>query len=64
MYPGALPDDPSRLLIPARAGAGRWLDADFGVMEFAPARIDLRPGEGPPHIRLDRALEFLVGDRL
>lgn len=64
MYPGALPEDPSRLLAPARAGAGRWLDADFGVMEFAPARIALRPGEGPPHIRLDRALQFLVGDRL
>ncbi|WP_147393209.1 YcjX family protein, partial [Paracoccus siganidrum] len=23
-----------------------------------------RPGDGPPHIRLDRAAEFLIGDRL
>ena len=24
----------------------------------------LEPGEGPPHIRLDRAAQFLIGDRL
>lgn len=64
MYPGELPTDPARLLSPARLGAERWLDADFGLMNFAPARLTLRPGEGPPHIRLDRAAEFLIGDRL
>ena len=64
MYPGQLPGDPARLLSPARLGAERWLDADFGLMGFAPARISRRPGEGPPHIRLDRAAEFLFGDRL
>ena len=64
MYPGRLPDDPARLLAPARDGADRWLDAEFGLMSFAPARMALRPGDGPPHIRLDRAVEFLIGDRL
>ena len=64
MYPGRLPDDPARLLAPAREGAERWLDAEFGLMSFAPARMALRPGDGPPHIRLDRAVEFLIGDRL
>jgi predicted YcjX-like family ATPase len=64
MYAGELPEDPAALLAPARAGAERWLDADYGVMAFAPARLSLRPGEGPPHIRLDRAAEFLIGDRL
>ena len=64
MYPGQLPGDPARLLSPARQGAERWLDADFGLMSFAPGRMSLRPGEGPPHIRLDRAAEFLIGDRL
>ena len=64
MYPGELPSDPARLLSPARKGADRWLDADFALMAFAPARLNLRPGEGPPHIRLDRAAEFLIGDRL
>jgi predicted YcjX-like family ATPase len=64
MYPGELPSDPARLLSPAREGAEAWLGADYGVMSFAPARITRRPGEGPPHIRLDRAAEFLLGDRL
>ena len=64
MYPGALPTDPSRLLSPAREGADVWLEADYHLMTFAPARLTLRPGEGPPHIRLDRAVEFLIGDQL
>ncbi|SLN60171.1 hypothetical protein ROJ8625_03052 [Roseivivax jejudonensis] len=63
-YPGDLPQDPQRLLGPARDGAERWLDADYGIMTFAPAKLSLRPGEGPPHIRLDRAAQFLIGDRL
>ena len=64
LYPGTLPDVPSRLLVPAQQGAERWLDGDYSVMRFAPAAGTLRPGEGPPHIRLDRAAEFLIGDRL
>ena len=64
MYPGALPSDPARILAPARQGAEAWLDADFALMGFAPARSVLKPGDGPPHIRLDRAAEFLFGDRL
>ena len=63
-YPGRLPDDPSRLLNPARQGAEAWLEADYEVMRFAPQRLELRPGDGPPHIRLDRAAQFLLGDRL
>lgn len=64
MFAGELPSDPSRILAPARAGAEAWLDADFSLMNFAPARMALKPGEGPPHIRLDRAAQFLIGDRL
>ncbi len=64
LWPGELPEDPGRLLVPAREGAERWLDGDFGLMDFLPAPGTLRPGEGPPHIRLDRAAEFLLGDRL
>ncbi len=63
-YPGELPDDPARLLSPAREGAEGWLDGDYGAMVFAPPRLTLKPGDGPPHIRLDRAAEFLFGDRL
>ncbi len=64
MYPGELPGDPARILAPAREGAERWLNADFALMGFAPSRVARKPGEGPPHIRLDRAAEFLIGDRL
>ncbi|WGW03688.1 YcjX family GTP-binding protein [Tropicibacter oceani] len=63
-YPGELPQDPAHLLGPAREGADSWLDQDYRIMRFAPARLTLKPGEGPPHIRLDRAAQFLIGDRL
>lgn len=63
-YPGDLPEDPSHLLNPAQQGADKWLDQDYKVMRFAPAPLTLKPGDGPPHIRLDRAAEFLFGDRL
>ncbi|MDB6176722.1 YcjX family protein [Paracoccus sp. Z330] len=64
LYPGELPADPAALLHPARSGATEWLDGDYAVMNFAPAPMTARPGDGPPHIRLDRAAEFLIGDRL
>ncbi|MGD9919041.1 MAG: YcjX family protein [Paenirhodobacter sp.] len=64
LYPGDLPEDPAQLLAPAREGAQHWLEADFGLMQFEPAPVKLRPGEGPPHIRLDRAADFLIGDKL
>ena len=64
LYPGELPADPAALLGPARQGADRWLDADYALMAFRPAPITLKPGDGPPHIRLDRAAEFLLGDKL
>lgn len=63
-YPGDLPADPSKLLNPARDGAQKWLDADYAVMSFAPAPLTRRHGDGPPHIRLDRAAEFLIGGML
>jgi len=63
-YPGELPADPAALLVPAAQGESRWLDADYAIMDFAPAPLTLKPGDGPPHIRLDRAAEFLIGDRL
>jgi len=64
MYPGTLPEDPAHLLAPARDGQSDWLDQDFSLMRFAPPKLTLSPGDGPPHIRLDKALEFLIGDLL
>ena len=63
-YPGDLPEDPNHLLNPAREGAVEWLDQDYQVMRFAPAPLTLKPGDGPPHIWLDRAAQFLIGDKL
>ena len=63
-HAGDLPSDPNAILSPARAGQGAWLEGDFNAMRFAPASLNLKPGEGPPHIRLDAAAEFLLGDRL
>ena len=63
-YPGELPADPAQLLVPAREGHREWLDGDYAAMNFRPAANTLRPGDGPPNIRLDRAAEFLIGDRL
>jgi len=63
-YPGPLPTDPMHILGPARDGATDWRGTDYQAMSFAPAPLTLKPGEGPPHIRLDRAAQFLIGDRL
>ncbi len=63
-YPGDLPENPSALMSVAEDGAAEWLDGDYQIMKFAPARLTLKPGEGPPHIRLDRAAQFLIGDKL
>ena len=67
LHPGDLPEDPATVLAEARADAPRdagWLGGDFQVMQFLPPPPGGRPGDGPPHIRLDRALDFLIGDRL
>ncbi|MEL6609187.1 MAG: YcjX family protein [Pseudomonadota bacterium] len=63
-YPGELPTDPARILSPARNGAEDWPFGDVEVQSFRPPVQSLAPGDGPPHIRLDKALEFLIGDRL
>ncbi|MEM6477599.1 MAG: YcjX family protein [Pseudomonadota bacterium] len=63
-YPGELPIDPSRILNPAREAAEDWPFGEVAVMRFQPALQDIAPGDGPPHIRLDKAAEFLLGDRL
>lgn len=64
MFAGELPGDPATLLAPALAGKTKWLDAEFNVMNFLPAKNTLKHGLGVPHIRLDKATEFLIGDKL
>jgi hypothetical protein len=45
--------------------AGRE-DVDFRFLRFRPPRLDSHDPDGPalPHIRLDRTLQFLIGDKL
>jgi predicted YcjX-like family ATPase len=73
VFPGELPADPAATLayaataLPGKAPSD-WADANYAAVKFAPPRwgsangaID---GRGPPHIRLDAALEYLIGDKL
>ncbi len=64
LHPGDMPEDATKLLDVARKGQQVWLDDGFALMEFLPPVLNLTEGMGPPHIRLDRALEFLIGDKL
>jgi predicted YcjX-like family ATPase len=63
VFPGDLPEDPTRLLDGSITLAGT-----VQFPRFRPPRLDLGAGSGatavPPHIRLDRAIEFLLGDKL
>ena len=40
-----------------------WVNERFNFVEFKPPRLANIHGDGIPHIRLDRALEFLIGDK-
>lgn len=64
MHAGDLPIDPAHMLTPASRGDADWLDGDFDIMRFAPPVLTRKPGDGLPHIRLDKAAQFLIGDRL
>jgi len=59
VFPGELPDDP-RAVFRGEGFAGA--DNDWRFVRFRPPL--LAAGAVAPHIRLDRALQFLIGDRL
>jgi predicted YcjX-like family ATPase len=40
-----------------------WVEGRFNFIEFKPPRLANVHGAGLPHIRLDRTLEFLLGDK-
>ncbi|MGP9791576.1 YcjX family protein [Roseinatronobacter sp. NSM] len=63
-HAGDLPTDPAQLLGRSQHDARRWLDADYRIMQFAPAPLTRAPGDGLPHIRMDSAADFLIGDLL
>jgi uncharacterized protein len=73
-FPGDLPGDPEQLF--SGDDAFRGLSSaspektDFRFLRFRPPQLDRQETDGPadgpmlPHIRLDRALQFLIGDKL
>src|SRR3954468_1332553 len=54
LYPGEIPDDPREL--------NRDSTRRLNFLEFRPPTLVGRHGRGLPNIRLDQALEFLIGD--
>lgn len=65
LYPGELPADPNLLFEPGGRGF-RGLasgDSDFRFLRFRPP-AGIGATTPLPHIRLDRALQFLLADRL
>ncbi|RAI42966.1 YcjX family protein [Rhodoplanes roseus] len=70
LFPGDLPADPERVFDVGRTGfqglaAASPEDAEFRFLRFRPPRIERTVDGMPtlPHIRLDRVLQFLIGDR-
>ena len=69
-FPGDLPADPEQLFgsdSPFRGLTAEAAEkADFRFLRFRPPLLERDGDEEPalPHIRLDRALQFLLGDRL
>ncbi len=69
IFPGALPelDEGEGSAWKFRGlAAGAQEESDFRFLKFRPPLLDASAGAEPalPHIRLDRALQFLIGDRL
>jgi predicted YcjX-like family ATPase len=69
-FPGDLPADPEALFTGDGAFAGlanaSAEKSDFRFLRFRPPQLEQEGPDGAalPHIRLDRALQFLIGDRL
>ncbi|MFK8250820.1 YcjX family GTP-binding protein [Ancylobacter terrae] len=69
VFPGDLPEDPGALFDPAKGfkGLADAQGGDFRFLRFRPPLVGRDADGNPlplPHIRLDRALQFLLGDRL
>jgi predicted YcjX-like family ATPase len=69
-FPGDLPADPEQLFNGETAFRGLSSataeKTDFRFLRFRPPQLESPGTDDPtlPHIRLDRALQFLIGDRL
>jgi len=69
-FPGDLPTDPELLFNSINSfqglSNGGAEKSDFRFLRFRPPKLEREGTNEPslPHIRLDRALQFLIGDRL
>ncbi|KRB60213.1 amino acid regulated cytosolic protein [Rhizobium sp. Root708] len=66
IFPGDLPENPETLFAEIEAG-GPVVLPDVNVVRFRPPQLEETSGGiklSVPHIRLDRAMQFLFGDRL
>jgi predicted YcjX-like family ATPase len=66
IFPGLLPTDPRAAFRGDALGIAEG-DADYRFLRFRPPAPVMGADGGvlpPPHIRLDRACQFLFGDRL
>ena len=69
MFPGDLPVDPNQVFgaMPSFRGLNTAAprDTDFRFLRLRPPQLEQADGIPMlPHIRLDRALQFLIGDRM
>jgi hypothetical protein len=67
MFPGDLPADPNDVFGAKFRGLSTAAarDADFRFLRLRPPKLEEVDGIAMlPHIRLDRALQFLIGDRM
>ncbi|HTV67981.1 MAG TPA: YcjX family protein, partial [Rhizobiaceae bacterium] len=67
IFPGDLPDDASAVFSATEDAKGAVLEPAIRFVRFRPPKLE-KTAEGVtlslPHIRLDRALQFLIGDQL
>ncbi|MDH4440912.1 MAG: YcjX family protein [Rhizobium sp.] len=66
VFPGDLPEDPEAYFRSVDRGDASAALPDLSIVRFRPPHLDEKGGItlSVPHIRLDRALQFLLGDRL
>ena len=67
IFPGDLPTDPESLFAAIESGDRDIQLPDVNVVRFRPPQLEETGGGiklSVPHIRLDRAMQFLFGDRL
>jgi predicted YcjX-like family ATPase len=67
IFPGDLPKKPDSVFEPADAAFEASYEPPVRFVRFRPPKIERTAGGvtlSLPHIRLDRALQFLIGDRL